>query len=83
MTSKRWGTVACWLVSAGCATAGAEKKTALAAGKPSTMLVCEMERPTGSNIPTRVCRTQEIREKNRRDADELMRKGHIQIEKSN
>jgi hypothetical protein len=80
MTAKRSVIFACLVVSSGCATSTAEKK-AQADAAPSTMLVCSMERPTGSNIPKRVCRTQEIADKDRRDAEELAHRAQVQIER--
>jgi hypothetical protein len=56
-------------------------KKAQADSAPSTMLACSMERPTGSNLPQRVCRTQEIADKDRRNAEELMHTPHVQIER--
>jgi hypothetical protein len=47
------------------------------------MLICELERPTGTLFWTRVCRTGEIADKDRRNAEELMHRGAVQIEKGN
>ncbi|GAC1346245.1 MAG: hypothetical protein NVS2B9_01020 [Myxococcales bacterium] len=68
-TGLKW-TFACALAAAGCASTEAERK-ARAEAAPGTMLVCEMERPTGSMIPQRVCRTQELAEKEHRAIDEI------------
>jgi hypothetical protein len=40
---------------------------------PDTMLVCTWERPTGSNIPERVCRTEVQMERERQSAQDAIR----------
>jgi hypothetical protein len=53
--------------------AGTAQASAPEATPPETKLVCEMERPVGSNIPRRVCRTPEQIEREREAAQTKMR----------
>jgi hypothetical protein len=48
------------------------------ASSEGSMLVCEMEEPTGSHIPRKVCRQREMTEADRRAVEELISKPPIQ-----
>jgi hypothetical protein len=47
--------------------------TAAAAAPEQPKLICDMERPVGSNIPRRVCRTPEQAERERQAAQDKIR----------
>jgi hypothetical protein len=84
MIAKAWRALPGLLVVvSGCAAGTAAKTKAEPDAAPSTMLICELERPTGTLFWKRVCRTQEIADKDRRNAEELMHRGAVQIEKGN
>ena len=55
------------------AQAGAAQPATPGAAPEEQKLVCAMERPVGSNIPRRVCRTPEQIEREREAAQEKMR----------
>jgi hypothetical protein len=64
------------LMVACASTAGKNQKTALAKqdrAHPDTSLICEMERPTGSNIQVRVCREPEAIQTQREATQNYMR----------
>jgi hypothetical protein len=83
MIAKAWKALPGLLVVSAC-TAGTTAKTKGAPdADPATMLVCELERPTGTLFWERVCRTQEIADKDRSNAEALMHRGAVQIEKGN
>lgn len=72
-------TAACASSTASSGTAAMKSQssgTAVTADKTpheESKLICEMERPVGSNIPKRVCRTQAQIDKERADAQDRMR----------
>ena len=55
------------------AQAGTAQPSASGATPDEQKLVCEMERPVGSNIPRRVCRTPQQIEREREAAQEKIR----------
>jgi hypothetical protein len=55
------------------AQSGAPPLAAKTAGEDEQKLVCQMERPVGSNISRKVCRTPEQIEQDREAAQEAMR----------
>jgi len=63
--------------SGGAAMKSQSSNSAASADKPATAqddnkLICQTERPVGSNIPKRVCRTQAQIDKERAEAQEQM-----------
>jgi hypothetical protein len=72
-------TAACASSTASSGTPAAKSQSsgaAVTADKTShedSKLICEMERPVGSNIPKRVCRTQAQIDKERAEAQDQMR----------
>ena len=83
MIAKAWRALPGLLVVSGCAAGTTAKTKAAPDAAPSTMLICELERPTGTLFWERVCRTQEIADKDRSNAEGLMRRGAVQTEKGN
>jgi len=55
------------------AQAGATQPAATTAIPEQKKLVCQMERPVGSNIPRKICRTQEQIDRERDAAQDKMR----------
>jgi len=64
------------MLMAACASTAQKRPTAVARqdrAHPDTSLICEMERPTGSNIQVRVCREPEAIQAQREAAQNAVR----------